>query len=95
MYAVLSAIFPVEINKGRVSSYIHHSKKLNFDGISFPVDVKQITKFEKLNPEISINVYTYNARDVQINTLRLTKNVKPNHVHLLLLTDAKNDKAHF
>lgn len=74
--AVLSALYPVQVNQNRVSSYIQHSKKLNFHGISFPVELKQILQFEKQNPEISINIYTYNTQDVKINTLRLTKNVK-------------------
>lgn len=95
IYAVLSALYPVQINQNRVSSYIQHSKKLNFHGISFPVELKQILQFEKQNPEISINIYTYNTQDVKINTLRLTKNVKKNHIHLLLLTDTKSNKSHY
>lgn len=39
-----------------VSSYKDFDNELNFNGIEFPVTLKSIVKFEKLN-DISINVY--------------------------------------
>ena len=35
------------------------SERLNWDGLTFPVDLKQIKIFEKLNPLLSINVFGF------------------------------------
>ena len=32
------------------------AENFNWDGITFPVELKQIDKFEKQNPTISVNV---------------------------------------
>lgn len=56
-YAILSALFPVTSNAQLVSSYIHNTQKVNFEGLTFPVDIKGIGVFEKNNPNVSINVY--------------------------------------
>lgn len=92
-YAILSAIFPVTSNAQLVSSYIHNAKKVNFEGLTFPVDLKSIGIFEKRNPTISINVYMFNEDKDKIHTLRLTKDPKTTHIHLLLLTNANT--THF
>jgi len=34
-------------------------KTRNFEGIGFPVSLKDINKFEKHNPKISVNVFGY------------------------------------
>lgn len=54
--ALLSALFPVNKNADRVSSYVKHVNKLKFNGISFPLKISDIAKVEKLN-DISINVF--------------------------------------
>lgn len=48
--------------------------------------IKKIAKFENQNANISINVYHCNEKDKRIYPIRLTKETKKNHVHLLLLT---------
>lgn len=58
-YAILSALYPVAKNPQRVLKYKQYENELDFSGIPFPVQLKDITKFEKLNPTISINVYMY------------------------------------
>ncbi|GBM49730.1 hypothetical protein AVEN_175949-1 [Araneus ventricosus] len=59
MWAVLSALHAVEEHAERVSKYKAYESELNFKGIEFPVSLKDITKFEKLN-NISVNVYDKN-----------------------------------
>ncbi|XP_055308053.1 uncharacterized protein LOC129572153 [Sitodiplosis mosellana] len=56
--------------------------------------LNQIDKFEKLNPTISVNIYMYEVKgdDKFIRPIRVTKNVKLNHVHLLLITKAIRPK---
>lgn len=92
-YAVLSALFPVEKNAERVSHYVKHAELVNFTNIKFPVDLKQITKFEEQNPSISINVYMFEEDSKKVRPLRLSKNIKVHHIHLLLLTEKTDDDA--
>lgn len=54
--------------------------------IEFPVGIGQIGKFEKQNPEISVNVYIIDGKSQKIQPLRITNEVKRQHIHLLLLT---------
>ncbi|XP_050065573.1 uncharacterized protein LOC126554558 [Aphis gossypii] len=45
-------------NKNRVNeNYTKHEDKYIFDGISFPTPLSDISKFEKNNPDVSVNVY--------------------------------------
>lgn len=94
-YAVLSALHPANLNPHRSSHYTPYANDLKFDGIHFPVQLKDISKFEKLNENISINVYVCNNKKETVTTLRLTKNVKQNHIHLLLLTSPNGEESHF
>lgn len=54
-WAILSCLYPAKHHPYRVSNYYQYRTTLNFD-ISFPVQIKDISKFEKINPEISVNV---------------------------------------
>lgn len=87
-WAVLSALFPATKNVDRIGSYIQYENELNFAGIEFPVHTKHISKFEKLNPSISINVYMYDSSNEKVFPIRLTDEVKQNHIHLLLMSHA-------
>ena len=49
-------LIPTKNHPYRVSNYYQYHSTLNFDEITFPVKVKNIPKFEKINPEISVNV---------------------------------------
>ena len=55
MWAVLSALYPAMTNKNNVYSYRKYRGVLNLEGLSFPLQVKDIKKFEKLNPNIAVN----------------------------------------
>lgn len=55
-WSIVSALYPVQTNSDRLSSYPHFSEILNFTNINFPVKLKDIKKFEELN-DISINIY--------------------------------------
>lgn len=106
-YAILSKLYPPLHHATRASAYTKHLDKLNFDGLQFPITLDQIKKFEKLNYNISINVYileeNFNGKDNSIHYITapiyLTKSVKDNHVHLLMLSEYDKDymitKSHF
>ncbi len=58
MWSVLAALHPQEKDPQRVSKYAAYQNELNFNGIEFPVALKDVPKFERQN-EISVNVYGY------------------------------------
>lgn len=99
-YAVLSALYPRETNAYRPQYYTDYIARnvLDFTGIEFPVQLRDITKFEKQNVTISIHVYMFNASEKTVQPLRLAKQIKENHIHLLLLSedsDISDDVGNF
>lgn len=85
LYAVLSNF---KKHAEKVSKYIPFLNSLDLTGIRFPMQVKNIKKFEKNNQRISINVYI--ERNEKIEVLRLTDKVKEKHIHLLLMQEEVN-----
>lgn len=89
MWSVLSALYPAEHNPQRVIHYESFQDELNFTGIEFPVTVDQISKFEKLNPDISITVLGIDIPDNEekdaskVFPLRVPTQQQEHHVVLL------------
>lgn len=86
-WAILSALHPAKTNPHRLQNYIKYKDELNFDGIEFPVNLKDIDKFTKQNEDISINVYYFDDSVVPVRLcpLRVSNEVKKHHIHLLML----------
>ena len=65
---------------------IEKSKELNWEGIEFPFKLKQIAKFEKNNPDISIAVFCFeDEKPIPLNQL---KNYgRKHHIDLLLISN--------
>ena len=55
-WSILAALHPASENAPRVTKYKEYKDELNFEGISFPVTIDKISKFEKPNSGISITV---------------------------------------
>ena len=92
-WSVVAALHPVERNTGLESSYPHYTTVLKFDDIKFPVILKDIGKFERLN-DVSVNVY--GIEEDKIFPLRLTDNKREKHVNLLYVQDpGDNNVGHF
>ena len=72
MWAVLSARHPAKDHVDRVDNYTDFEGELDFKGISFPVTVDDIPKFERLN-NIPISVYSIKHDGKQVNPLYCTK----------------------
>ena len=58
-YSVLAHLHPVKYNPHRVYHYKEYLNTLNYDGIVMPMSVGDIDRFEKINPDLAINVYSY------------------------------------
>ncbi|XP_065211659.1 uncharacterized protein LOC135839514 [Planococcus citri] len=94
-WAVVSALYPVQKNADRVSSYPQYDKVgVNFDGIGFPVMLSDIGKFERVNPKISVNVLGIKEEKI-VGPLYRTKNKAADHEIDLLLVQDDNFNSHY
>ena len=66
---------------------------LNMEGIEYPVSLKDISKFESLNLNISITVFGYNEQD-KVYPLRNSKNMDREHKIVLMLIE-KDGVQHY
>ena len=58
LWCVLRALNPVERDKERIDSKLKSKiDTMNMGDIHYPVTLKDVSKFEKLNPDIAISVY--------------------------------------
>lgn len=91
-WSIVSALFPVEQNSRRISSYPHYKQVLKTEGLDLPMTLKDISKFEKLN-DISVNVYVLELNEIKGKKIyftvpvRLTNKKLSSHVNLLLIQD--------
>ncbi|KAJ8977854.1 hypothetical protein NQ317_018691 [Molorchus minor] len=86
-WSIVSALYPVDANSDRTSSYPHYAAVLNVDGIEFPMTLPQIAKFEK-NNSISVNVFGLEMdlkAKFSVVPVRLTKQKFEKHVNLLIV----------
>ena len=101
LWCVLRALNP---SKDKHPSRIDKDLKskentLNMEGITYPVDLKDIKRFEKQNPDISISVLGY-SKDERIYPLRISKFTKmkkeDERKHNIVLLLIKNgDNSHY
>ena len=85
-WAILSCLYPPKSNPCKVYNYTKYVNTLNFDDISFPASVKDISKFEKQNPNISVNVISLDQNDKDFCVEYLSpERQRKHHVNLLLL----------
>lgn len=105
-WSILAALHPSESHPERISHYQRFRNQLKFDSITFPVSLQQIARFERLNKNISVNVYMLDEKSKNmIIPVRLTKinNVdrseqqgaqgaeEHHHINLLLIHEAADD----
>ena len=89
------------VNPNLIRHYKKHLGKLDMTGIRNPVEISDIAKFERQNPDFSVNVYVLNNRKDSDRgsklTLFLLYNTKERHrkYHTNLLLIKSADKAHY
>ena len=73
LWCVLRALNPKNKDAGRIDGDLKSKENtLNMEGIAYPVNLKDIKRFEKQNPDISISVLGY-SKDERIYPLRISK----------------------
>ena len=88
LWSILAGIYPVNFthNPNRLSHYKPHLHELNTVGLTFPMSIRDVPKFENLNPDISVSVLVFEER--QLIPLYLSPHRNREHtLHLLLLSD--------
>ena len=63
-------IHPIACNQHRVSHYLLYEEEINMKDIPYPVAVNNLKRFEKLNENISVNVFGYEG---EVYPLRITE----------------------
>ena len=93
MWSILAAVHPVNQNANRVNKYKLYEKELNISDIKFPLALKDIKKFEKLNQSISVNVLAFEGKTCIYPVYITSEKERQHHINLLLIND--NDKFHY
>ena len=94
LWSVLRGLNPKDNHPERIDNDLKSKEDiLNMQGIRYPVDFRDIDRFESQNPEISITVLGYN-KDERVNTLKVSKYTGSKHdIVLLLIKDG--EKSHY
>ena len=94
LWCVLRALNPVEKHKARVDkNLISKQDTLNIKGIRYPVSLRDIDRFQSLNPNISITVLGYDEKE-KVYPLRVSDYTGCEHdITLMLIKDEEN--AHY
>ncbi|XP_057301757.1 uncharacterized protein LOC130636145 [Hydractinia symbiolongicarpus] len=93
-WSIIAALHHEDITSDpeRISKLRPFADEYNWHGIEFPMSIKEISKFEKNNPDIAVNVLYVTGKTFNI-LCRSTHNEREKQVNLLLLTDIK--KSHY
>ena len=93
LWSVLRYLHPQEEHSSRINDLRKYENDLNFKGISFPVKVKDIQKFENQNPDLpGINVFSINDNN-KIYPLRLNQKDTKKSIDLFLFS--QDEKQHY
>ena len=86
LWSVLRKLNPKEKNSERIDKKLKEKENtLNMEGIEYPVSLKDIDKFERQNPSISITVLEYEGKLVY--PLRNSNNTNREHDVILILIE--------
>ena len=92
LWCVLRKLNPKDDNAERVDKELMEKENtLNMEGIEYPVSFKDIKKFEKQNPSISITVFGY---EKSVYALRNSDFVDREHRIILMLIE-ENEVKHY
>uniref|UniRef100_A0ABD2WXG3 DNA-directed DNA polymerase n=1 Tax=Trichogramma kaykai TaxID=54128 RepID=A0ABD2WXG3_9HYME len=94
-YSILARKYWMTDRAHDPNKYKQYLGELNMDGLEQPMSIKDIKKFEKMNPTISVNVYMLKKkRDIfNIYPVCLTNEEKQYHTNLLLIESEYKDEC--
>ena len=95
LWSVLRYLHPVQKNGERISDLKKYENDLNFKQIRFPVQVKDITKFENQNPYLpGINVFSVNDNN-KVYPLRTNQKDCKKTIDLFFHSDGEKEHYSF
>ena len=95
LWCVLRKLNPKNDNAERVDKELMEKENtLNMEGIAIPVSLKDINKFEKQNPNISITVLGFNEKD-KVHPLRSSEHVYNREHNIILLLIERDGVKHY
>ena len=89
-------LYPVIDHPERVTKYVPNEGKLNWTGINFPATIKDVVKFERRNPDVSICAYKFDGkfpRPIHVSN-RMNFDVVRHTPALSCSTTASSKQAH-
>jgi len=90
--SVLAHLYPSKQKANRVTNYKQYEHTLNLTDLTFPLPVKQIQKFESLNPTIAVHCLACDWDSRSFSIVYLSHEVhKREHTIILLLLDDPRD----
>ena len=93
-WCVLRALYPKDKNAERIDKDLKSKQDtLNMKGIRYPVNFRDIDRFESQNPEISITILGYN-KDERVYPLKISRYTGCEHDITLLLIKG-GEKSHY
>ena len=95
MWCVIRKLNPKDDNAERVDKELRKKENtLNMEGIQYPVSLKDIDRFEKQNPEISITVLGFNEKD-KVHPLRVSEYIYNRKHNIILLLIERDGVKHY
>jgi len=92
VWSVLAHLYHAKQQAYRVTNCIKYERTLNLTDLTFPLPVKQIAKFESLNPSIAVHCLACDRDSRSFSILYLSPEVhKREHTVTLLLLDDTRD----
>ena len=93
-WCVLRALYPKDKNTERIDKDLKSKQDiLNMQGIRYPVNFRDVDRFESQNPEISITILGYN-KDERVYPLKISKYTGCKH-DIVLLIIKNGDNSHY
>ena len=84
-YSMLAKFLNANDNPQRPSNKYHQlNNRYNFNGLTYPVSVRDIERFERVNPRVSVNVFGVDSSK-NVYPIKVVAAEKNDHTDLLLL----------
>ena len=92
VWFVLAALHPPKYHPDRLSNYLDYENSLNISGLSFPLAVKDVPKFEKQNLSISVSVLCRGDEGGFVPLHVSKERDRPHHVNLFPIEGADENR---
>jgi len=98
VWSILAHLHPARDHSYHTQNYTRYANELNVDGLTFPLPIRDIHRFERQNPDIAIHCMAVDSKDNSFSILYLSPHVhKRLHIITLLIMDNERDtqKHHY